>query len=382
MEKDISAFEHFHLDADREIRFKSREKLIDLPIDDFLGLTLNGFEPERVDALWDVVAQKKKFSDIPFLLVNHDGEVAQVTGFEGRHRARFLLEMGYTHMPVLLVMNPGRTGQSIRWSEQSDPKRFDYVDEWPQILRGMADAGQIPHEISFPVARENAVMPYQPMGEKHVRQIQEEQVMRVDEVTRKIAELIQQNGTTKVNGVLLSDGREDSIRNCIEDAEKKGEVFWMLDRKTGDLIEAKTDVGEVTYQKQDSFFVNPSLGQDFGAELDEFLDFLDNTKIDVFGYCTVVAVNGEEIDYPETVRVSSQDDTPLLDGFMYYEQSWVTFRNADPYGGDQPLLVREHLETLVAPILNELSDETFERINKHYDGDIRNSRELVYAPRF
>jgi hypothetical protein len=54
-------------------------------------------------------------------------------------------------MPVILKGD-------IRWSEQTDPKSFDYVKDWPEKL--YAQGGQS-FSTKFPVARENAPKNYE-----------------------------------------------------------------------------------------------------------------------------------------------------------------------------------------------------------------------------
>lgn len=161
-----SADEFFNLDGLREVKYKSREKLISMRIEDFLALAEHGFDPDKAGFTSEVVRAGGKFHDTPGMIVAHDGDVARVVGHEGRHRARALLAGGYTHMPVILIVRPGEAGQSIRWSEQHDPRRFDYTTVWPSILE--AEYGSLPApdggmvRIPFPVAREDAGNSYDP----------------------------------------------------------------------------------------------------------------------------------------------------------------------------------------------------------------------------
>jgi len=71
--------------------------------------------------------------DVPRLFVSVDGDdprIAWVSGHEGRHRSRALLARGVTQMPVRIHQ------QIIRWSEQSDPKSWDYEEQLPERLFG------------------------------------------------------------------------------------------------------------------------------------------------------------------------------------------------------------------------------------------------------
>lgn len=159
-----SADEFFNLEGLREVRFKSREKLISMRIEDFLALAEHGYDPDKEETVERVIREGHTFDDVPGLLVAHDGDVAKVTGHEGRHRARALRYMGYTHIPVKLIINVGESGYSIRWSEQYDPKRFDYTPIWPEVLE--AEYGSLPtpdgfvFQIPFPVSREDAGAAY------------------------------------------------------------------------------------------------------------------------------------------------------------------------------------------------------------------------------
>lgn len=140
-------------------RFKSREKLISMKISDFLKMAMTGHDKEKEDGVNALVASGQKFSDLPFLKGENNGGEVVITGHEGRHRARKLLEMGYKYMPVVLVITPGEAS-SIRWDQQDDPSRFDYVKEWPTTLRG--ENGDV---IPFPVSRDQAGKAYRPGGD-------------------------------------------------------------------------------------------------------------------------------------------------------------------------------------------------------------------------
>lgn len=161
-----SADEFFNLDGLREVKYKSREKLVSMRIEDFLALAEDGYDPDKAVRTHELVRSGGKFPDTPGLIIAHDGEVARVVGHEGRHRARALLAEGYTHMPVMLLVTPGEVGYSIRWSEQYDPGRFDYAQIWPAVLE--AEYGSLPapgggmFQMPFPVAREDASAPYDP----------------------------------------------------------------------------------------------------------------------------------------------------------------------------------------------------------------------------
>ena len=142
-----SAASHFNVGDAAETRFKSRSKLIDMPISDFLKMAeYTAGSPEKAATVKSVLESGKKFDDLPYLNVDAAGKVY---GHEGRHRAMELQNRGYDTMPVQLH------NSNIRWSEQTDPTRFDYRPEWPEFMTGET-SGRIP----FPVSRENAAANY------------------------------------------------------------------------------------------------------------------------------------------------------------------------------------------------------------------------------
>mgnify|MGYP003632264182 FL=1 len=102
---------------------KSREALTQMSIDDFLSLARDGYDPTKSAGILDV----SKFDDLPFLNIRSENGIANITGHEGRHRARRLKELGQTTMPV-------RIKSDIRWDQQNDAKLWDYEQDYPQIL--------------------------------------------------------------------------------------------------------------------------------------------------------------------------------------------------------------------------------------------------------
>ena len=164
--KTPTADDFFNLEGLCEVKFKSREKLISMRIQDFLALAEDGYDPEKAEFVEEIIRSGSQFFDVPGFMVAHDGDVARVMTHEGRHRARALANAGFTHMPVRLIMTPGEVGYSIRWSEQLDPRRFDYAEIWPAVLE--AEIGSLPapdggmFQIPFPVSREDAATAYVP----------------------------------------------------------------------------------------------------------------------------------------------------------------------------------------------------------------------------
>lgn len=135
---------------------KSRETLIQMKPNDFLkvALEMKHADNSKVDRVKTMLDNRQQFTDIPFLQFAHDGKGnAKVTGHEGRHRAKALMDMGVETIPVRLISaeygNDG--GQSIRWGEQSDPDSFDVIDGvWPTQLKQEDGETVIPFPVNDP----------------------------------------------------------------------------------------------------------------------------------------------------------------------------------------------------------------------------------------
>jgi hypothetical protein len=143
----VEHFENTLLNKAKSVVYKARDKVIEMSIKDFLRMALP-IRQEVVDKsmhVKDLLEKKTRFSSLPYIYFYVDGKTARVTGHEGRHRALALLAMGYTTMPVDL-RGP------IRWSEQTDSARFDYLEEWPSLLVSEDGSKTMP----FPVTREKA----------------------------------------------------------------------------------------------------------------------------------------------------------------------------------------------------------------------------------
>lgn len=85
-----------------------------------------------------------KLDDIPFLILNTEGDTAYITGHEGRHRAMILAKLGVDLMPIIIK------SYNIRWGCQNNPEmKYDYVKEWPTKL--VSENGE---ETNFPFARD------------------------------------------------------------------------------------------------------------------------------------------------------------------------------------------------------------------------------------
>jgi len=156
MSKQRDAAERFNteqVESNRVPNWKGREKLVQMPLDQFLALSEDGTDETKAKRVAGIMERGEQFETLPYMIVESDG---RVTGHEGRHRARWLLANGYTTMPVVLK------SANIRWSEQADPNRFDYIDDkdWPKTLRAQKGAPDERYTAPFPVAREDAMQPY------------------------------------------------------------------------------------------------------------------------------------------------------------------------------------------------------------------------------
>jgi len=152
--------------------YKSKEKLVSMPITDFLKLAEFGHSKRKQDDAEQRVKSGTKFTTIPYLEVYEKYEDGlRVTGHEGRHRARALLAEGKETMPVVLRGD-------IRWSEQNDPDKFDYVKQWPERIYAQKGAINEYASIPMPVTREESVEDYQvkplPTLKYSVRNIEDE----------------------------------------------------------------------------------------------------------------------------------------------------------------------------------------------------------------
>lgn len=160
-------FNSKEIDEMRVPGYKSKEKLIEMPIRDFLQLAEEGYDERKMQNARKLLAEGKQFSSIPFLGVEREDEnnpsIYKTVGHEGRHRARALEELGYKTIPVILKTD------FIRWSEQNDPDKFDYREVWPSRLKAQKGAANPYFSIPFPVRREDSEKPYGETERKSLR---------------------------------------------------------------------------------------------------------------------------------------------------------------------------------------------------------------------
>lgn len=118
-------------DAQDQMRGRSRVALTWMHPLDFLAVAAPGHAPEKEARVQGVLQEGRLFSSLPYLslrgLPDNDA-YAKVVGHEGRHRARALLDRGYTQMPVLLRHS------TLRWSEAGESIPRFLLPEDPDSL--------------------------------------------------------------------------------------------------------------------------------------------------------------------------------------------------------------------------------------------------------
>ena len=124
---------------------KSREKLIEMPIDQFLALADKGMDATKTKKVSSLVEQGTPFNTVPQLDITEKG---RVRGHEGRHRAMALKALGYTTMPVRLISD------NIRWGQQNNPESFDYEKNLPSTIQAQKGAVDPNYRVAFPITRE------------------------------------------------------------------------------------------------------------------------------------------------------------------------------------------------------------------------------------
>ena len=122
---------------------KSRSKVVDMNIDEFLKLAAP-MDHAGLPAAGEAIARGDKLSEIPHLWTSSEKGLAKVHAHEGRNRAIALKKLGFDTMPVEI------RDTNIRFSEQLDPKNIDFIDEFPTRLQ--AEKGTF--ETAFPITRE------------------------------------------------------------------------------------------------------------------------------------------------------------------------------------------------------------------------------------
>ncbi len=194
----VGAFSDKEVAEAAETKYKSRERLVEMPIKDFLRAAeqiKEGSSPIKAETVAGVISRGEKFKDLPFLQIEDKGNsTAEVFGHEGRHRAMALDQLGFKTMPVII------RASNIRWSEQSDSKLFDYRKVWPTKLLGQSGG-----TVAFPVSREEAPKNYSGAVKQHAQHDYAQLNPSVEMTIINLAELAR-----TADGVLIvSDGVEE-----------------------------------------------------------------------------------------------------------------------------------------------------------------------------
>jgi hypothetical protein len=106
------------------------DKVIHMHPQHFLSVARNGDDENKTRKVKSLLDSNTKFSDLPELHFTHNGYGdARVSGHEGRHRARALLEKGVTSIPVVLRQ---------RYNGDVPPLKFNqhFEGEFPIVLHG------------------------------------------------------------------------------------------------------------------------------------------------------------------------------------------------------------------------------------------------------
>ncbi len=177
--------------------YKSRTTTVLMSPNEFLAYAAKSApDTEKLENIKGLYAQGNKIEggNLPFLNFDVTDNVAGITGHEGRNRARYLQEQGLELMPVNIKSS------GIRWSEQANPNRFDYVNEWPQTLQNQDLTMQTP----FPLTREG----------EYISSMSEQQALS-DPFWRKEAEAPKANKQMldELEQELLAKEFEDYFRN-------------------------------------------------------------------------------------------------------------------------------------------------------------------------
>lgn len=134
----------------------SRDILIYMNPEDFLKVAMSGHSDEKLNTVKNLLSNNIEFNEIPFLNFVHDGEgTATVTGHEGRHRAKCLIELGINSMPVLLRHRYDENGQAMLWHKMNTNDN-QFYDMWPEKLYGERGSSEETNQhrknyIAFPV---------------------------------------------------------------------------------------------------------------------------------------------------------------------------------------------------------------------------------------
>lgn len=141
----------------RQGNYKGYAQIVDMPIDEFIGLAEPIPEDDekrhapQEEFRKDVLAGKPTCWDLPYLEIkeNEDG-IWKVVGHDGRHRGMLLKSLGYGEMPVLLKMPEADLNEEllppILWSQNDKAveREKDFYD--------------------FPITEENFQQPYVCIG--------------------------------------------------------------------------------------------------------------------------------------------------------------------------------------------------------------------------
>jgi len=161
----------------------------------------------------------------------------------------------------------------------------------------------------------------------------------------------------------------EDIAKIMQEQEDPEEAFWLIHPKDKTVVLVTNRGQEHEFCMSGSFYANPSAEQDYEAELESFLDFLENEEMLSIDYFPIVEENGKNM-FGCGLTLTHKSGTPanVLEP-EDCELEWLNFVNSDPYNAGE-LKVYEYLEGLMAEI-EEMDEETVARIKKFYPYEIK-----------
>lgn len=214
---------------------KSKIKMVNMPIEDFLKIAEFGYNKDKEIAANERVQTGVKFKTLPGLTVyTKDGDL-QVTGHEGRHRARALQKAGYETMPVLWESD-------IIWGAQTDPEAWGYEAKWPDRVYAQKGALREYSSIPMPFTREESVQNYQAPAKKFsVRSVEDtiKALPNGDKIHQAVATKTTVREEKSIARRILDAFAGDSIATLRQQALNRYNQLSVYDKRLADQMGGK-----------------------------------------------------------------------------------------------------------------------------------------------
>lgn len=181
---------------------KSRSVVVEMSIDDFLryALPLSGEQRQRARESFSAGI---KWESVPSLFLDDaDPGKARISGHEGRHRALVLKEAGYTTIPVEI------RSMVVRWSEQNDPKEYDYRETLPTSVKSEDGKSILP----YPANRESYAQ-----QKEVLRKLSGEQTQTLRQDPELTSQDIEDLGDVLASEILKGTSEDEAIDKLIEE---------------------------------------------------------------------------------------------------------------------------------------------------------------------